>query len=66
LPCPEQDEHLRGKLITFFAFPHLFQLQPWLVPAPPLKKQLELSSPERTAAKSGTMQWSYEKKIKVS
>lgn len=65
LPCPEKDDHLRGKTITFFAFPHLFELQPWLVPVPPLKKQIELSAPERISAKSGSMTWSYGKKTKV-
>jgi hypothetical protein len=66
LPCPSQDEYLRGKTVTLQAFPHSFQLQPWLSPTPPQEKQLELSSPDRTPAKSGSMSWRYQNKIKVS
>lgn len=66
LPCPAKDDHLCGKTITTMAFPHFFQLQPWLIPAPPQERQLELSAPERTSAKSASMSWRYENKIKVS
>jgi hypothetical protein len=66
LPCPAKDEYLRGKTVTLRAFPHSYQLQPWLSPTPLQETQLELSSPERTAAKSGSMSWRYENKIKVS
>jgi hypothetical protein len=66
LPCPTQDEYLRGKTVTLKAFPHSFQLQPWLSPTQPHERQLELSSPERTSAKGGSMSWQYEDKIKVS
>jgi hypothetical protein len=66
LPCPAKDDHLRGKTITTVAFPHFFQLQPWLIPAPSQERLLELSAPERTSAKSGSMSWRYEYKIKVS
>jgi len=66
LPCPAKDEYLCGKTVTTKAFPHSFKLQPWLSPAPILERQIELSSPERTAAKSGSMSWRYENKIKVS
>lgn len=65
-PCPTQDEYLRGRTVTLKAFPHSFQLQPWRSPTPPHENQLELSSPERTSAKSGSMSWQYENKIKVS
>jgi hypothetical protein len=66
LPCPAKDDHLSGKTITTMAFPHIFQLQPWLTPGPPQERQLELSAPERTSAKSGSISWHYEDKIKVS
>lgn len=65
LPCPTKDNHLRGKTITAMAFPHIFQLQPWLTPAPPQERRLELSSPERTSAKSGSMTWQYGDKIEA-
>jgi hypothetical protein len=65
LPCPAKDDHLHGKAITTMIFPHLFQLQPWLAPAPPQERQLELSATERTSAKSGSVSWRYENKIKV-
>jgi hypothetical protein len=66
LPCPAKDDHLLGKTITPVAFPHPFQLQPWLIPARPQERHLELSLPERTSVKSGSMSCRYEKKIKVS
>jgi hypothetical protein len=66
LPCPAKDEYLRGKTVTTPAFPHSFQLQPWLSPAPLRKSQLELSASERTSAKKGSMSWRYEDKIKVT
>lgn len=55
LPCPARDDHLRGKTIRTMIFPHFFQLQPWLTPAPPQETQLELSSPERTLAKKNSV-----------
>jgi hypothetical protein len=65
LPCPAKDDHLIGKTITTMIFPHLFQLQPWLVPAPPQEWQLDLSAAERTSAKSGSISSRYENKIEV-
>jgi hypothetical protein len=66
LPCPAKDEHLRGKTVTFDAFPHYFQLQPWLIPAPTQAGQADLSSPERTQERTGKMTWRYENKVKVT
>jgi hypothetical protein len=66
LPFPTKDEHLRGKTVTFDAFPHYFQLQPWLIPAPTQTGRVDLSSPERTQERTGTMSWRYENKIKVA
>jgi hypothetical protein len=65
LPCPSKDAHLRGKTITTPAYPHLFQLQPWLTPAPTGARTENLGSPDRTDKRTGTMTWSYENKIKV-
>ena len=66
LPCPAKDEHLTGKPVAFDAFPHFFQLQPWLIPSPTQAGQVDLSSPERTQERTGTMSWRYENKIKVA
>ena len=66
LPCPAKDSHLRGKSITTPAFPHRFQLQPSLIPAPTLPAIIDLSSPDPTATKTGTMSWRYDQKIKVT
>jgi hypothetical protein len=66
LPCPDKDEHLRGKTVTTFPFPHWFQLQPWLIHAPTKTGQVDLSSPDRTKKRTGTMGWRYENKIKVA
>jgi hypothetical protein len=66
LPCPAKDEHLRGKTITTDAFPHFFQLQPWLILAPTQTRQIDLSSPDRTQERTGTMSWRYENKTKVA
>jgi hypothetical protein len=64
LPCPAKDEHLRGKTITIDAFPHFFQLQPWLIPTPTQTENFDLSSPDLTQEHTGTMSWRYEKKSK--
>jgi hypothetical protein len=66
LPCPAKDGHLRGKTISTDAFPHFFQLQPWLIPAPTQTAQADLSSPDRTQERTGTMSWRYENKTKVA
>lgn len=66
LPCPMKDNHLREKTITPVAFPHFFQLQPWLIPAPTQTRQADLSAPDRTAKRTGIMSWHYDNKIKVA
>jgi len=66
LPCPAKDNHLRGKTITTRAFPHFFQLQPWLIPAATQTGQTDLSAPDRTTKRTGTMNFRYENKIKVA
>jgi hypothetical protein len=66
LPCPSKDAHLRGKAITTPAFPHFYQLQPWLIPAETRTGQIDLGSPDRTEKRTGTMSWHYENKIKVA
>jgi hypothetical protein len=66
LPCPAKDSHLRGKAITTKAFPHFFQLQPWLIPAPTQAYQVDLSAADLTAQRTGTIGWGYESKIKAS
>jgi hypothetical protein len=66
LPCPAKDGHLRGKAITTKAFPHVFQLQPWLTPAPTQAYQVDLSAADLTAQRTGTIGWRYENKIKIS
>jgi hypothetical protein len=63
LPCPSKDAHLMGKSITMPPFPHFFQLQPWLIPAPTQGGHVDLSSPDRTSEKTGTMSWRYENKV---
>jgi hypothetical protein len=65
LPCPSKDAHLLGKTITTPAYPHLFQLQPWLTPAPTWARTMNLGSPDRTEKRSGRIIFSYENKIKV-
>ena len=66
LPCPSRDDHLRGKTITTPAFPHFYQLQPWLIPTATRTGQIDLGSPDRTEKRNGTMRWRYENKIKVA
>jgi hypothetical protein len=65
LPCPAQDAPLAGKDITLQAFPHIYQLQPWLTPAPTFENYIDLNSPHKTTEKTGSMTWKYENKIKV-
>lgn len=65
LPCPAMDSHLQGKEILIPPFPHLFQLQPWRSAGRTIQKTLELSDPERTSEKTGTITWGYGEKIKV-
>jgi hypothetical protein len=55
LPCPAMDNHLRGKTISMLPLPHVFQLQPRLVPFPTKSGLIELSSPERTNKRKGTV-----------
>jgi hypothetical protein len=57
---------LQGKAITTPAFPHLYQLQPWLIPAATQTGQLDLGSPDRTEKRTGTVSWRYENKIKIA
>lgn len=66
LPCPAMDSHLRGRTITTKAFPHYFQLQPWLIPAPTQAYQVDLSAPDLTTKPTGSMVLRYENKIKRS
>jgi hypothetical protein len=66
LPCPAKDDYLRGKTISTPAFPHFYELQPWLIPAPTKRWLIDLSSAERTHKRTGTMSWRYENKIKVA
>jgi hypothetical protein len=65
LPCPEMDDHLRGKAITVLPYPHYYQLQPWLVPKPIVERLLELSSAERTKQKTDTITWTFGSKVQV-
>ena len=65
LPCPSQDAHLQGKTITIPAFPHYFQLQPWLIPGATITGQIDLGVSDRTTKRTGTMSWRYENKTKV-
>jgi len=66
LPCPSKDAYLLGKTITTPAFPHFFQLQPWLIPAATQMGQIDLGAPDRTEKRTGTMSWRYENKIRVA
>lgn len=66
LPCPAKDGHLRGKTVTIKPYPHFYQLQPWLIPSLTTAAQDDLSSPDRTAKRTGTMHWHYENKSKTS
>jgi hypothetical protein len=65
LPCPAQDGHLLGKNIELLTYPHIYRLQPWKASGPISYEQIDLSSPERTKAASGTLGWRYENRIKV-
>jgi hypothetical protein len=65
LPCPAKDEYLRGKTISTPPWPHLYQLQPWLIPTPTIGAQIDLSSAERTKKRTGSTSWRYERKVKV-
>jgi hypothetical protein len=66
LPCPAKDDHLRVKTISTPAYPHFYELQPWLIPGPTKRWLIDLSSPECTQKRTGTMRWRYENKIKVA
>lgn len=66
LPSPSREAHLWGKTITFPPFPHIFQLQPWLIPAVTQSRQLDLGAPDRTEKRTGSVSWRYKNKIKVS
>ncbi|UGA43754.1 HNH endonuclease [Bradyrhizobium quebecense] len=66
LPCPSKDAHLTGKTITTLAYPHFFQLKPWLIPAPTVARTENLGSPDQTANRLGRLGWRYDQKIKVS
>lgn len=66
LPSPSQDNHLLGKTIQMTPYPHFYQLQPWLIPAPTQTKTIDLSSPDRTTKGTGTIKWKYGQKVQVS
>ena len=66
LPCPHMDQHLRGKTISPVRYPHLYNLQPWLTPSPPVNGHVDLSASDRTGKRSSKMTWCYEQKVKVT
>ncbi len=47
VPCPQKDAHLADKPIDVIVYPHLYMLQPWLVPGLIQSKQLFLDDPDR-------------------
>jgi hypothetical protein len=65
LPCPAQDDHLRGKNIFVFSYPNFYQLQPWKATGPIAFSQIDLSAPERTKKETGSFSWSYERREKI-
>jgi hypothetical protein len=63
-PCPAKD-YLRGKAVNMPPFPHIYQLQPWLISVPIKSGSIELTSSDRTKKRTRTISWKYEQKIKV-
>jgi hypothetical protein len=64
-PCPQKDSHMTGQTIQLARYPHLFQLQPWPANGQILYSVRDLSSPERTTARSNTINWKFESVVKL-
>lgn len=66
LPCPAKDGHLVGQEIRIERYPHLYQLQPWLAQAEIMYGHRDLSSPDRTVAKTQKLGWHFDRRENVT